>query len=449
VRPIVLPRRRRVVGHGKDPASAQLAISTFDPGRTGRRRARSQERPDVVRTADAESLGESYVPFVNLLRRLWMSDRGRLLHYVAAASLAAFLIVDMFSVEGDSRPWFVLVGVLAAIALLATRDAPFVAPLIVLALGAATALIDEVEAENLDAIFVVVVLFVPWCLGAYNDVRRAIVGLIAVEAAFLWVNLQFDNGIGDYFWIGAFGAVAWTGGFILNRRTEHAQELAERSQQLEREHAQAAERAVLDERQRIARELHDVIAHSVSVMTVQAGAVRRLLLPEQERERQALETIEHTGREALTEMRRLLGLLREGGATPEYAPQPSLKALDSLVAKVRESGLPVEVHVDGEPRELPAGVDLSAYRVVQEALTNAIKHGQASQAWVEIHWFDDAVQLEVANDGDAAGTGDGTGRGLVGMRERVAVVGGELESGPREGGGYLVRARLPVSGAAT
>jgi signal transduction histidine kinase len=225
--------------------------------------------------------------------------------------------------------------------------------------------------------------------------------------------------------------------------------MAERSRRLELEQAHAAERAVTDERQRIARELHDVIAHSVSVMTVQAGAVRRLLLPEQERERQALETIEHTGREALTEMRRLLGLLREGGATPEYAPQPSLKALDSLVAKVRESGLPVEVRVDGEPRELPAGVDLSAYRLVQEALTNAIKHGRASQAWVDIHWLDDAVQLEVANDGDGAGTSDGSGRGLVGMRERVAVMGGELESGPREGGGYLVRARLPVSGAAT
>jgi signal transduction histidine kinase len=370
-------------------------------------------------------------------------------HYVAAATLAVFLVVDMANVEGDSRGWFVVLGVIGAIALLATRDAPFVAPLVVLAVGVSTVLVDEAESENLDAIFIVAVLFVPWCLGAYNDVRRAIVGLIVLEAAFVWVNVQSDGSAGDYFWIAAFGAIAWTGGFILNQRSQHAREMAERSRRLELEQAQAAERAVTDERQRIARELHDVIAHSVSVMTVQAGAVRRLLLPEQERERQALETIEHTGREALTEMRRLLGLLREGGATPEYAPQPSLKALDSLVAKVRESGLPVEVHVDGEPRDLPAGVDLSAYRVVQEALTNAIKHGKSSRAWVAIHWLDDAVELEVANDGDGAATGDGTGRGLVGMRERVAVVGGELESGPREGGGYLVRARLPVSGAAT
>jgi signal transduction histidine kinase len=386
---------------------------------------------------------------MRVVRRLWETDRGRLVHYCAAASLAAFLVVDMLLVESDARGWFIVLGVIGAIALLATRDAPFVAPLVVLGAAAGLVFVDEAEAEELNAIFVVVVLFIPWCLGAYNDVRRAIVGLIAVEAVFAWVNVRFDGSVSDFFWIAGFGVIAWTGGFVLNLRSEHARELAERSRQLELEQAQAAERAVTDERQRIARELHDVIAHSVSVMTVQAGAVRRLLLPEQERERQALETIEHTGREALTEMRRLLGLLREGGATPEYAPQPSLRALDSLVAKVRESGLPVEVRVDGKPRDLPAGVDLSAYRVVQEALTNAIKHGKPSRAWIDVRWLDDAVELEVANDGDGRGTGDGTGRGLVGMRERVAVVGGELESGPREGGGYLVRARLPLSGAAT
>ena len=148
----------------------------------------------------------------------------------------------------------------------------------------------------------------------------------------------------------------------------------ERSQPVGLDAAAAAERAVAEERQRIARELHDVVAHSVSVMTVQAGAVRRLLRPEQERERQALEAVEATGREALTEMRRLVGLLRERGTMPEFAPQPSMRTVDVLVGTVREAGLSVELEVEGEPQELPPGIDLSAYRVIQEALTNALKY---------------------------------------------------------------------------
>ena len=153
----------------------------------------------------------------------------------------------------------------------------------------------------------------------------------------------------------------------------------------------ASLRAVAEERQRIARELHDVIAHSVSVMTVQAGAVRRLLLPEQERERQALETVESTGREALTEMRRLVGLLREQGAMPEFTPQPSLRTIDILIGTVREAGLDVELEIQGDERELPPGVDLSAYRLVQEALTNTLKYAGPARAWVTLRWRDDGA----------------------------------------------------------
>ena len=227
--------------------------------------------------------------------------------------------------------------------------------------------------------------------------------------------------------------------------SEHARELPARAERLEREHADAAERAVAEERQRIARELHDVIAHSVSVMTVQAGAVRRLLTPEQEKERQALESVEATGRDALTEMRRLVGLLREQGAMPEFSPQPGLGSIAALLDGVRSAGLPVELEVDGAPRELPPGVDLAAYRVVQEALTNALKYGGTAHAWVALHWRDDELELEVANDGRGDGDGSGGGHGLAGMRERVALYGGDLESGPRDGGGYVVRARLPVT----
>ena len=163
-------------------------------------------------------------------------------------------------------------------------------------------------------------------------------GLAAIEFLGVWVNVRWENGFWDYFFIGLFIALSWTVGFVLSRRATQARELAERAERLEREQAEAAERAVADERQRIARELHDVIAHSVSVMTVQAGAVRRLLLPEQEKEREALETVEATGRDALTEMRRLVGLLREQGAMPEFSPQPGLGSMDALLETVRSRG---------------------------------------------------------------------------------------------------------------
>jgi len=217
---------------------------------------------------------------------------------------------------------------------------------------------------------------------------------------------------------------------------------------LEAARTAAAQRAVAEERARIARELHDVIAHSVSVMTVQAGAVRRLLQPGQERERLALEAIESTGREALTEMRRLVGLLRRQGTVPDFSPQPSMRAVDVLVGTIREAGLPTELAVEGEPRELAPGVDLAAYRVIQEALTNALKYAGPARAWVTVRWREDEIEVEIANDGSSEAVGDGTGHGLIGLRERVALVGGTIESGPRAGGGFVVTARLPHRGRA-
>jgi signal transduction histidine kinase len=234
-----------------------------------------------------------------------------------------------------------------------------------------------------------------------------------------------------------------------DRRAARERELEEQAARLEEDRAVAAERAVVEERQRIARELHDVVAHSVSVMTVQAGAVRRLLRPDQERERLALETVEATGREALTEMRRLVGLLRKQGAMPEFAPQPSMRAVDVLVGTVREAGLPVELAVEGAPRELPPGVDLSAYRVIQEALTNALKYAGPANAWVTVRWKERELELEIANDGRSEpGDGDSGGHGLAGLRERVSLVGGSLESGPRNGGGFVVKAHLPLESKA-
>jgi signal transduction histidine kinase len=237
-----------------------------------------------------------------------------------------------------------------------------------------------------------------------------------------------------------------TGVFLLSvasaRRAEAVRVAEERAERSELE----AKQAVEEERSRITRELHDVLAHSVSVMTVQASAVRRLLKPEQEREREALLTVEETGRQALAEMRRLLGIMRDNAEPAARAPQPGIGTLPALVDQIRQSGLPVELTIEGTPVKLPAGVDLSAYRIVQEALTNTLRHAGPAHAWVAVRYGGEDVEIEVANDG--ANNGDGAGHGLVGMRERAALCGGELVSGPREGGGFRIAARLPVTGGA-
>jgi signal transduction histidine kinase len=379
------------------------------------------------------------------LRHLWTSDRSRFVHYLAAVALAIFLVVETAMNELATGSQLVL-SVVAAAGILFTREFPFAAPLAVGAVLAAIVGIEPDAVYDASGLFLTI-LFMPWLLGMYNPRAKAVLGLVAYQLVTIWANAQFGNPVGDYFWISIFVTVSWVCGFVVGRRSEHAREMAERARRLEREQGEAAERAVAAERQRIARELHDVIAHSVSVMTVQAGAVRRLLHPDQQKEREALETVEATGREALTEMRRLVGLLREQGAMPEFAPQPGLDRIDSLLEGVRAAGLPVELEVAGLPRPLAPGVDLAAYRVLQEALTNALKYAGPAHAWVNVRWGDDELELEVANDGRSDGDGFGGGHGLEGMGERVSLYGGEIESGPRDGGGYVVRARLPLTEA--
>jgi len=217
-----------------------------------------------------------------------------------------------------------------------------------------------------------------------------------------------------------------------------------RVQLAERESDLIAREAVVEERARIARELHDAIAHNVSMMVVQAGAERRVLNGDEAGTRDVLETIEHIGRDALTEMRRLVGMLRSDGRDP-LAPQPGLGDLATLTSQVREAGLGVDLLIDGEPRELPVGIELSAYRIVQEALTNALKHAGDAHATVRVHYGADSLELEITDDG--AGSPQpvaGGGHGLVGMRERVALYGGRLDAGRRPGGGFGVRVVLPI-----
>ena len=282
--------------------------------------------------------------------------------------------------------------------------------------------------------------------GAAEERRVAYAGIPISFAALAYVVHKFHNGAGDIPWIGGFFLAAWLAGFILSARSRQTAELRERANRLELEREAKARDAVAEERARIARELHDVVGHSVSVMTVQASGVRRLLRPDQEREREALLIVEQTGREALAEMRRLVGVLRRPEEAPALAPQPSLKHLDKLIEQVRESGLTVDVKVEGEAANLPASVDLAAYRLVQEGLTNTLKHARATHADVLVRYGGEDVELVVADNGTGDGDGGGSGHGLVGIRERVSVVGGSLEAGPKAGGGFEVRARLPMNG---
>ncbi|HZS24808.1 MAG TPA: sensor histidine kinase [Gaiellaceae bacterium] len=217
-----------------------------------------------------------------------------------------------------------------------------------------------------------------------------------------------------------------------------------RARVAERERDLAAREAVVEERARIARELHDAIAHNVSMMVVQAGAERRVLDDDQSSTREVLQTVEEIGRGALTEMRRLVGMLRSDESDP-LAPQPGLDDLATLVAQVREAGLPVDLEVEGDRRELPVGLELSAYRIVQEALTNALKHAGDAEATVRVRYGPDSLELEIVDDGAGApARAAGGGHGLVGMRERVALYGGRFEAGRRPAGGFTVRVLLPI-----
>ncbi|GHJ34689.1 sensor histidine kinase [Streptomyces sp. TS71-3] len=252
-------------------------------------------------------------------------------------------------------------------------------------------------------------------------------------------------------------ALAWVLGDSVRTRRAYFAHLEERAARLEREREAQAKVAVAAERARIARELHDVVAHNVSVMVVQADGAAYVMDSAPDQAKRALETISGTGRQALAEMRRLLGVLRTGEPedSEDYVPQPDVGQLDELIEQVRTAGLPVDYKVEGTPRPLPSGVELTAYRIVQEALTNTRKHGGPDVgASVRLVYFDDGLGLLVEDDGKGAphelyedGGADGRGHGLIGMRERIGMVGGTLDAGPRPGGGFRISALLPLKPA--
>jgi signal transduction histidine kinase len=240
------------------------------------------------------------------------------------------------------------------------------------------------------------------------------------------------------------GAI-WLSGLYISTRRKYTLSLEERAERLERERDAQAEVATAAERARIARELHDVIAHSISVMVVQADGAAYTVDSDAARARRAMEAIGGTGRQALMEMRRMLGVLRESDGAATLAPQPGVEQLTDLVEQIRAAGLPVELEVDGDRLSLPVGQELAIYRIVQEALTNVMKHaGPVATARVALHYGARAIEVRIRDDGRGATFTDGRGHGLVGMRERAAVYGGDVSAEPAPGGGFEVVARLPV-----
>jgi len=289
-----------------------------------------------------------------------------------------------------------------------------------------------------------------------NSVSYGIAWLCSIYALTVWTStLEFAIGAAAVA-LPTFAAVAIRGApkggisftvvalavMLVVRRVVGDRE--RRAQIAERERDLIAREAVVEERARIARELHDVIAHHVSMIVLQAGAERRVLDGANASTRDVLETVEQTGRSALTEMRRLLGMLR-GDETEPLTPQPGLVDVPVLVEQLREAGLPVELEVEGDRRELPVGIELSAYRIVQEALTNALKHARDARTSVRVSYGPDSLELEIVDDGaPAAQPVERGGHGLVGMRERVALYGGSIEAGSRPTGGFAVRVLLPT-----
>ena len=280
-----------------------------------------------------------------------------------------------------------------------------------------------------------------YSVGVYADDRPAVAGLL-LGVAGLWATVVASDQIefANFIWSGGLiAATPWFAGRVSRSRRE-------RIASLELEQEQRTQIALADERARIARELHDVVAHSVGVIVVQAQGARRIIHRDPARADEALATIEDTARSALGEMRRSLGVLRSEGEQAARAPQPGVGDIEGLLANARSSGLGVDFTVEGTARPLPQGVDLSAYRIVQEALTNTIKHAGRVRSRVTLRYGDDELVVEVKDDGPgpAADAREGAGHGLVGMRERVAALAGELHAGAGPDGGFLVRASLPL-----
>jgi signal transduction histidine kinase len=357
------------------------------------------------------------------------------LDIVLALALAAAGELEVWLADVSGPRWVAApAAVLCALPLAWRRVAPL--PVLVASTGVIAAEFLLGVDPNGPSVPLLIIVLAGYTLGERGTTRQALLGA-SFALASTWVVVLSQNSIDvTDFW---FTAVVTLAPIVLGRllgasrrETALATHRAARAEQ-------ERDQAVAEERSRIARELHDVVSHSISVMGIQAGAARRRLHPDQTDAREAMLTIESTGREALGEMRRLLGILRSDGAPGGLAPQPSLATLPELV-----TGQPVELRIDIGTDPLPSGVELAAYRIVQEALTNVRRHAGAAPATVTIHRNGTALELEIRDTGPGAPAEARPGHGIIGMRERAALYGGSLEIASPPEGGHLVRARLPV-----
>ena len=341
--------------------------------------------------------------------------------------------------------WFAVPAiVVTAATLLGRRRFAFAAPAAYWVLAAALSFVDGRLFPFSSSVFVLG-MATSYLLGNVRDAFKARVGLaVVLGCAAIVVYNKPGHSTGELVFIPLLFGICWLAGFALRERAEEAEAAEARAAEAEREREVAARIAVAEERARIARELHDVVAHAVSVMVLQVGAVRHKLPETLADDRQALEGVERAGRSALAEMRRLLSAMRREEDDLELAPQPGVDGLDALVQEVGRAGLPVELHVEGERLALPPAIDLSVYRIAQEGLTNALKHARASHAELALRYAPREVRIEIRDDGEGPSASDGLGHGLVGIRERVKIYGGEMNAGALEGGGFVLSARLPL-----
>ncbi len=369
---------------------------------------------------------------------------------VVLAAAAAVLEVAVGR-HGTNAPrttlWFTLPAVaLVVLALLGRRRLPFAAPASLWLLAAAFSRVDGRLIVFAKGVFLAG-MAAAFLLGNLRDARKQRIGLAIVLGGGAVVLYDTPgHSPAELVYYPILFAIAWLLGYALRERAEQTEVAEARAAQAERERELAARIAVAEERARIARELHDIVAHAVSVMVLQVGAVRHSLPDALAPDREALEDVERAGRTALAEMRRLLGAMRREGDELELTPQPGLGSLEPLLDDVRRAGLPVELHVEGEPFPLPQAIDLSAYRIVQEGLTNVLKHAQAGRADVLVRYRPDELGIEVRDDGRGPSGSDGGGHGLIGIRERVKLYGGEVSAGSANGHGFLLSTRLPLEG---
>jgi len=347
----------------------------------------------------------------------------------------------------------VVAVVLMILTLLLRRRAPLLVPASTWLVSAALSFLDGRLIVGQAAISIAGMI-AAILLGNLRSERQARIGLaVVVTCAAVVVYHDPTHTVSNLILIPVLFAVGWLIGFALHERAEQTEAAEQRAASAERERESAARVAVAEERARIARELHDIVAHAVSVMVLQVGAVRHRLPADRRDDREALRNVEQAGRTALAEMRRLLDAMRRDEDETELAPQPGMQNLTRLLDDVRAAGLDVQFDVHGEPVPLSPGLDLSAYRILQEGLTNTLKHGHAQHAEVHVRYGKDRLELEVRDDGRGpTGQVDHEqrhGHGLVGIGERVKIYGGDLTAGASATGGFALRARLPLDAAVT